>query len=174
MRGLQSGLSLHHGRLRPAVGGRRQVSTPSPCGAWLGIAVAATRTGSPNLTPSRRRFPVRRLRSKSAALPLSYAPDHSTSLLIPPRISRLLAVRLPGGASVRRSGPKAFRSRPQIGARACRVNQSPQAGVPGPLWGAGRATSATELLRCGLPPVSRPLKSQDLSGERWPLRRAML
>ncbi|WP_406650482.1 calcium-binding protein [Aliisedimentitalea scapharcae] len=36
---LGSGLSLHHHRIRPVLGAARLVSTPSPVGAWLGIAI---------------------------------------------------------------------------------------------------------------------------------------
>lgn len=36
---LGSGLSLHHHRIRPVLGAARLVSTPSPFGAWLGIAI---------------------------------------------------------------------------------------------------------------------------------------
>jgi hypothetical protein len=52
------------------VGGYPLVSTPSPRGAWLGIAVAATRTGSPNLAPVQPAVSDRRsLSRESAALP---------------------------------------------------------------------------------------------------------
>jgi hypothetical protein len=57
-----------------ALGGRRQVSTPSHRWAWLGVVVTMTWTSSPTLTPSHRRFPFRWLLQKSSALPLSYAP----------------------------------------------------------------------------------------------------
>jgi len=61
LRGLWSGPSLH---LIPLAGRRRVPSglyTFPWNGAWLGIAVAATRTGSPTLTPSRSRVSPWRL-----------------------------------------------------------------------------------------------------------------
>ena len=79
---LQSGLSLHRSKF--ALGGCRQVSTPSHRWAWLGIVVAITRTSSPNLTPSHRRFPSPmaplEVKCSTTELPALSSPDQLRSM----------------------------------------------------------------------------------------------
>jgi hypothetical protein len=69
---LESGLSLHHGP--KALGAARLVSTPSPRGAWLGIAVGRTGTVSPNLSGSTPPVSRRALHQSLLRLPVSPRP----------------------------------------------------------------------------------------------------
>jgi len=71
-RRLESGLSLHLGP--KALGAARLVSTPSPQGAWLGIAVGRTGTVSPNLSGSTPSVSRRALHQSLLRLPVSPRP----------------------------------------------------------------------------------------------------
>jgi len=57
-----------------ALGAARLVSTPSPQGAWLGIAVGRTGPGSPNLSGSTPSVSRRALHQSLLRLPVSPRP----------------------------------------------------------------------------------------------------